>query len=79
VKASPKWDGQTLSVQVTDLNHDGMQIRILASSKQSFDLRCEIREQLIDWLQREHPEALPRQRSEAVTPELAAQDRGGAA
>jgi small-conductance mechanosensitive channel len=71
VKASPLWDGQTLAVQVTDLNHDSMQIRILASSKQSFDLRCEIREKLIDWLQREHPEALPRARSEAVTPATA--------
>jgi small-conductance mechanosensitive channel len=77
VKASPRWDGQTLSVQVTELTHDSMQIRILASSKQSFDLRCEIRERLIDWLQREHPEALPRQRSEAMTPRPAAADRGG--
>jgi hypothetical protein len=31
-----------------------------------FDLRCEIREKLIDFLQREHPEALPRQRSEVA-------------
>jgi len=69
VRASPRWDGQTLSVQVTDLSHDSMQIRILASSKQSFDLRCEIREQLIDWLQREHPEALPRARSEQAMSE----------
>jgi hypothetical protein len=53
-------------VQVTDLTHDSMQIRMLASSKQSFDLRCEVREQLIDWLQREHPEALPRARSKAI-------------
>jgi small-conductance mechanosensitive channel len=66
VKGSPLWDGQTLAVQVTDLTHDSMQIRILASSKKSFDLRCEIREKLIEWLQREHPEALPRTRSEAL-------------
>jgi small-conductance mechanosensitive channel len=68
VRASPKWDGQTLAVQVTDLSRDSMQIRVLASSKQSFDLRCEIRERLIDWLQRVHPKALPRTRSEATTP-----------
>ncbi len=66
VKASPLWDGQTLAVQVTDLTHDSMQVRIIASSMKSFDLRCEIREKLIDWLQREHPEALPRARSEAL-------------
>ncbi len=29
----------------------------------TFDLRCEVREKMIDFLQREHPEALPRQRS----------------
>ena len=32
------------------------------SSGQTFDLRCEVREKLIDFLQREHPEALPRTR-----------------
>lgn len=79
VKASPRWDGQTLNVQVTDFNHDSMQIRILASSRQSFDLRCEVREQLIDWLQREHPEALPRARSETVVHRPAAAAHGGAA
>ena len=30
-----------------------------ASSGQAFDLRCEVREKMIDFLQREHPEALP--------------------
>jgi hypothetical protein len=48
-----------------------MEVRILASAGNSgavFDLRCEVREKLIDVLQREHPEALPRQRSElAIT------------
>jgi hypothetical protein len=29
---------------------------------QTFDLRCEVREKLIDFLQREHPEALPHSR-----------------
>jgi hypothetical protein len=43
-----------------------MQIRILASSKQSFDLRCEIRS-----------EALPRQRSEAVNTGQPAAAAGG--
>jgi hypothetical protein len=48
------------------LEKDAMQLRILASARssgQAFDLRCEIRERLIDWLQRKHPEALPRTRS----------------
>jgi hypothetical protein len=33
------------------------------SSGAAFDLRCEVREKLIAFLQREHPEALPRERS----------------
>jgi hypothetical protein len=34
-------------------------------------LRCEVREQLIDFLQRNHPEALPRRRSEVVVSDVA--------
>jgi small-conductance mechanosensitive channel len=71
VKASPKWDGRVFSAAVTDFKHDNIEVRILCSARSSgiaFDLRCEIREQLIGWLQREHPEALPRTRSEAPSP-----------
>jgi small-conductance mechanosensitive channel len=71
VKASSRWDGRVFNVAVTDFKHDTMEVRILASAGNSgavFDLRCEVREKLIDVLQREHPEALPRQRSElAIT------------
>ena len=53
-----------------------MQLRVLATARSSgdaFDLRCEIREKLIDFLQRELPGALPRQRRQTLTP--AAPDR----
>jgi len=46
-----------------------MQLRGLASSVdagKNWDLRCGLREGLIDWLQREHPESLPRARAEAT-------------
>jgi small-conductance mechanosensitive channel len=67
VKASGKWDGRIFNLSVTDLTHDSMQLRILASgadSGKAFDLRCEIREKLIDWLRREHPGSLPRGRAQ---------------
>jgi hypothetical protein len=67
VKASAKWDGRVFNLAVTDLTHDSMQLRILASAADSgkaFDLRCEIREKLIDWLRREHPGSLPRGRAQ---------------
>ena len=37
-----------------------------AHSGDAFDLRCEIREKLIGWMQREIPSALPRTRQEFV-------------
>jgi hypothetical protein len=32
----------------------------------AWDLRCEVREKLIEFLRSEHPESLPRSRNEAV-------------
>jgi small-conductance mechanosensitive channel len=69
VRASPLWDGNLVKVQVTDADDASMQIRVLAtarSSGDSFDLRCDIREKLIDFLQRELPGALPRRRQQAI-------------
>jgi hypothetical protein len=52
-------------LQVTDCKDSTIEVRALFSANsagQAFDLRCEVREKMIDFLQREHPEALPRQR-----------------
>jgi len=68
-KASPLWDGKVVNLQVTDCKNDMMELRCLVSATsapKTFDLRCEVREKLIDYLQREHPEALPRQRMDLV-------------
>jgi small-conductance mechanosensitive channel len=65
LRQSNKWDGTTASLQVTDLKEGAMELRCLLSARapgQTFELRCEVREKLIDFLQREHPEALPRSR-----------------
>ena len=67
VKQSKLWDGRVVNLAVTDAKEHTMEVRCLASAGsagQVFDLRCEIREKMIDFLQREHPEALPRQRAE---------------
>ena len=40
--------------------------RVRAPPSDAFDLRCEIREKLIGWMQREIPSALPRTRQESV-------------
>jgi len=52
-------------------------LRVLATARSpgdAFDLRCEIREKLIDFLQRELPDALPRQRQQTLTPPPTAKD-----
>jgi small-conductance mechanosensitive channel len=67
VKASKNWDGQVAVLQVTDTRERTMELRAIMSARsagQAFDLRCEVREQLIAFLQQEHPEALPRTRAE---------------
>lgn len=65
VRASPHWDGQVVNLQVTDTDKDTITLRGLMSARtapQAWDLRCEIREKIVDWLQAEHPDALPRLR-----------------
>ncbi|HEX9070658.1 MAG TPA: mechanosensitive ion channel family protein [Pseudolabrys sp.] len=65
LKQSDKWDGRVAVLQVTDIKESTMELRCLMSARsgaQTFDLRCEMREKLIDFLQKEHPEALPHSR-----------------
>lgn len=69
-EASPLWDRRVCVVQVTETSERAMQVRVLVSSASSgpnFDLRCELREKLIAFVQREHPEGLPRLRAEVET------------
>jgi small-conductance mechanosensitive channel len=66
-KAAPEWDGRLVSLQVVDASERAMQIRALVSavdSSKQWDLRCRVREGLIGYLQRHHPEGLPRIRAD---------------
>jgi len=72
---SSRWDQKVKALQVTDSKAQTIEIRVLVSAVDSgtvFDLRCEIREGLIDFLQREHPQALPRTRAELQRPSASA-------
>jgi small-conductance mechanosensitive channel len=69
VQASKLWDGNLAKLDVTDTTESAIELRILASARSAgdaFDLRCEIREKLIAFLQREIPTALPRTRQEII-------------
>ncbi|MGH6870771.1 MAG: mechanosensitive ion channel family protein [Rhizomicrobium sp.] len=64
-EASPLWDRKVVNLQVTDATEHTLQLRVLVSarnSSQAWDLRCQMREALIGYLQSEFPAALPRGR-----------------
>ncbi len=68
VRSAPEWDGRYFDLKVTDANDRTMQVRVLCtahSSSLAFDLRCRVRESLIEFLQREYPDCLPRMRIDA--------------
>ena len=79
VKASSLWDGRVANLQMWEADERGVQLRALVSARNAgaaSDLRCEVREKLIDFLQREYPHALPHTRQEMVadgTPSLVPQ------
>jgi len=67
VAQSKLWNGQVASLQVTDCKETTIELRALVSANNAgalSDLRADVREKLIDFLQREHPHALPRRRNE---------------
>jgi len=67
VEASPLWDRRFWNLQVSDASERTMQLRVLATasdSSRSWDLRCEIREKFIAYIQTHHPGSLPRLRTE---------------
>jgi small-conductance mechanosensitive channel len=58
----PLWDKRVKVAQVTHSTEKSMEIRVLVSARTSpetWDLRCVVREKLIDFLQREYPDTLP--------------------
>ncbi|MGH8301435.1 MAG: mechanosensitive ion channel family protein, partial [Steroidobacteraceae bacterium] len=69
-KSAPEWDGRLALLQVVDTNEHAMQLRCLVSTVDSgkgWDLRCRVREGLIDFLQRHYPEGLPRVRADLLS------------
>jgi small-conductance mechanosensitive channel len=72
VAQSKDWNGKAVSLLVTDTKETSIEVRATMSANdagRAWNLRCEVREKMIDFLQKEHPEALPRRRADV---ELAA-------
>jgi small-conductance mechanosensitive channel len=65
VKNSEHWDQRVVKLQVTDVKEQVIELRCMMSARtagHAFELRCEVREKLVDFLQKHHPEALPHSR-----------------
>lgn len=63
--ATPLWDGKVLNVQMTECRPTSVEIRILLSARNSptaWDLRCHVREGLMEHLRTQHPRWLVRTR-----------------
>ncbi len=63
------WDGREVGLQATDTRDRTLELRIVATAAdapRAWDLRCHIRERLVDYLVRNHPYALPRLRDELI-------------
>lgn len=67
VKEVPElWDGRVSGLQVTETTENSIQIRVLVSSSDSgknFDLRCYVREKMVNFIACNYPEGLPKLRA----------------
>lgn len=68
-EAAPEWDKRLCLLQVVEAGERSMQLRVLVTSGNSslnWDLRCKVREALVDFMQREYPQYLPLMRAEVT-------------
>ncbi len=64
---SEYWDKKVWGVQVTDTNDKSVHVRALmsaADSSAAWNLRCHVREKLLNFVQEKYPQSLPRFRAE---------------
>ncbi len=67
VEQSELWDGKVRGLQVTNTTDKTIELRALMSARDASDawnLRCEIREKLVDFIQTNYPDVLPKVRGQ---------------
>jgi small-conductance mechanosensitive channel len=67
LESTTLWDRRVCALQVTDAGAESVQLRALASAgdaSKTWDLRCYMREKLIEFIQLRFPDSLPRSRVE---------------
>lgn len=71
LQSCDKWDRDAWVLQVIGATEQTIELRALMTAEDAptaWDLRCEVREQLVGYLQKRHPQALPRLRWAEVDP-----------
>lgn len=79
VEASDYYDGRVWRLHVTDATERTVELRALMSAANApdlWELRCEVREQLIAYVQEHYPGALPRVRAELRDGSTGGQENG---
>ncbi|MCW6010531.1 mechanosensitive ion channel [Micromonospora sp. CPCC 205371] len=69
VEGSELWDGRVCVLQVTEATGGMIQVRALVSAADAptlWDLRCLVREHLVNWIREHHADALPRMRADVA-------------
>lgn len=72
VRETDVWDGRVCALQVTDLKEQTMELRALVSAADSslaWELRCIVRERMIDFIRKNYPDSLPLCRATLKKPE----------
>ena len=67
LKKSEHWDGKVCVLQVTNTSERTVELRALMSAEdasKAWNLRCEVREKLVDFIRSQYPQSLPRLRAE---------------
>jgi small-conductance mechanosensitive channel len=67
LKGSSLWDGRVWGLQVTGATERSVELRALMSASDAssaWDLRCDVREKLLEFIQKNYPESLPRLRAD---------------
>lgn len=66
-EAAAEWDKRLCQLQVVEAGQSSVQLRVLVTSADAglnWDLRCKVREALVDFMQRAYPQHLPMMRAE---------------
>ncbi|MEU5277585.1 mechanosensitive ion channel family protein [Streptomyces asoensis] len=71
LRECPAWDGRACGLDVTDTTPNTLQVRALVTAKDADDIwtvRVRVREEMVRWLSREHPYALPKVNTSDAAP-----------